>query len=379
MDYTNKYLKYKNKFLNLRKQIEEFNYINEDQKIADFIDPINKIKYHALRDTLNLFNSEGFGFVNKSLTSNKNKYIKISKNRYNNKCGGGFNNTSECVVCLEQMEPSDTIEYVETNCGHVYHLRCILNLIEPHQLEGRPTLCPFINIMGDQHWNCDTIITAVYQVSTHYTDELVESIGMDNIRRTLEMEHSSSPPLFRLDNQSNIIENNIMNDPIYIEIQRERLAQNAEAEQTPEIIHAREADRVLRWEQVYNAGIDTLMDEEVMDIDTLLDLANTPLDESDVENIVSRINIVMEIIRRALIRQERNIDFIDREKARIKELSKDFHFILKMMEDEEEMMADKDNKEMIEETIYNYRQIFREELIKVKTELVAIEPMYRIN
>jgi hypothetical protein len=52
MDYTSKYLKYKNKFLNLRKQIEEFNVINEDRKIEDFIDPINKIKYHALRDTL---------------------------------------------------------------------------------------------------------------------------------------------------------------------------------------------------------------------------------------------------------------------------------------------------------------------------------------
>jgi hypothetical protein len=42
--YKEKYLKYKNKFLNLRKQIEEFNIINEDQKIKDFIDPVNKNK-----------------------------------------------------------------------------------------------------------------------------------------------------------------------------------------------------------------------------------------------------------------------------------------------------------------------------------------------
>ena len=45
----NKYMKYKNKFLNLRKQIEEFN----------------------------LFDGEGF--ANKSHKSNKNKYISLKK------------------------------------------------------------------------------------------------------------------------------------------------------------------------------------------------------------------------------------------------------------------------------------------------------------
>ena len=50
MDYFTKYMKYKNKFLNLRKQIEEFNYINEDRKIEDFDDPINKNKYMALQE-----------------------------------------------------------------------------------------------------------------------------------------------------------------------------------------------------------------------------------------------------------------------------------------------------------------------------------------
>ena len=39
----------KNKFLNLQKQIEEFNIINEDRKIEDFIDPINKNKYIAMK------------------------------------------------------------------------------------------------------------------------------------------------------------------------------------------------------------------------------------------------------------------------------------------------------------------------------------------
>jgi hypothetical protein len=48
----NKYMKYKNKFLNLRKQIEEFNYINEDRKIEDFVDPINKNKYLALQSQI---------------------------------------------------------------------------------------------------------------------------------------------------------------------------------------------------------------------------------------------------------------------------------------------------------------------------------------
>jgi hypothetical protein len=79
--YYQKYLKYKNKFLNLRKQIQEFNYINEDRKIEDFIDPINKNKYLALQSKaiyLNLFDSEGF--VNKSHTSNKNKYLELKKN-----------------------------------------------------------------------------------------------------------------------------------------------------------------------------------------------------------------------------------------------------------------------------------------------------------
>ena len=40
-------MKYKNKYLNLRKQIDVFNVINEDQKIKDFSDPINKNKYLA--------------------------------------------------------------------------------------------------------------------------------------------------------------------------------------------------------------------------------------------------------------------------------------------------------------------------------------------
>jgi len=43
--YKEKYLKYKNKFLNLRKQIEEFNIINEEA-------PINKNKYIALQKQL---------------------------------------------------------------------------------------------------------------------------------------------------------------------------------------------------------------------------------------------------------------------------------------------------------------------------------------
>ena len=42
--YENKYLKYKNKYLNLRKQIEELNIINDDQKNKDSIDKnINNI------------------------------------------------------------------------------------------------------------------------------------------------------------------------------------------------------------------------------------------------------------------------------------------------------------------------------------------------
>jgi len=50
--YQNKYLKYKNKFINLRKQIDEFNIINEDRKIEDFVDPINKNKYLNLQNKL---------------------------------------------------------------------------------------------------------------------------------------------------------------------------------------------------------------------------------------------------------------------------------------------------------------------------------------
>ena len=76
--YYQKYLKYKNKFLNLRKQIDEFNYINEDRKIEDFIDPINKNKYMALRDTLTyLMESD---LETKSNTLNKNKYLELNKN-----------------------------------------------------------------------------------------------------------------------------------------------------------------------------------------------------------------------------------------------------------------------------------------------------------
>jgi hypothetical protein len=113
MDYKNKYLKYKNKYLALQSKarylnlfdsegfvnkshtsnknkyalLKEsiFNNINEDRKIEDFIDPINKNKYLALQSKaryLNLFDSEGF--VNKSHTSNKNKYALLKESIFNN-------------------------------------------------------------------------------------------------------------------------------------------------------------------------------------------------------------------------------------------------------------------------------------------------------
>ena len=43
----------KNKFLNLRKQNKEFNIINEDRKIEDFVNPINKNKYLELCTNFN--------------------------------------------------------------------------------------------------------------------------------------------------------------------------------------------------------------------------------------------------------------------------------------------------------------------------------------
>ena len=83
----------KNKFLNLRKQIEEFNIINEDRKIKDFHDPINKNKYLELRSNskyLNLFSRSSASQINKSQfgteiendkiilnTENKNKFLNL--------------------------------------------------------------------------------------------------------------------------------------------------------------------------------------------------------------------------------------------------------------------------------------------------------------
>ncbi len=62
--YFDKYVKYKNKFLNLRKQIEEFNLILDDRKTFGFIDPKNKNKYLSLRDRyLNLFRAEPYQFL----------------------------------------------------------------------------------------------------------------------------------------------------------------------------------------------------------------------------------------------------------------------------------------------------------------------------
>ena len=88
----------KNKFLNLRKQIEEFNIINEDRKIKDFHDPINKNKYLELRSNskyLNLFSRSSASQINKSQfgteiendkiilnTENKNKFISGSEKLY---------------------------------------------------------------------------------------------------------------------------------------------------------------------------------------------------------------------------------------------------------------------------------------------------------
>jgi len=78
MSYFKKYIKYKNKFLNLRKQIEEFNIINEDRKIEDFIDPINKNKYTLLKESI----FKGYSIErdsNESLTPNKNKFLNLRK------------------------------------------------------------------------------------------------------------------------------------------------------------------------------------------------------------------------------------------------------------------------------------------------------------
>jgi hypothetical protein len=65
--FKEKYLKYKNKFLNLRKQIEEFNYINEDRKIEDFIVPINKNKYKALQSKATYLNNQKGGSYRTSI------------------------------------------------------------------------------------------------------------------------------------------------------------------------------------------------------------------------------------------------------------------------------------------------------------------------
>jgi hypothetical protein len=74
-----KYMKYKNKFLNLRKQIEEFNLILEDRKTKGFLDPKNKNKYTLLKESIfNVINEDRKteGFLD---PINKNKFLNLRK------------------------------------------------------------------------------------------------------------------------------------------------------------------------------------------------------------------------------------------------------------------------------------------------------------
>jgi hypothetical protein len=111
--YFDKYVKYKNKFFNLRKQIGEFNVINEDRKIKDFSDPINKNKYVACKATyLNLFSR----IENDSIilnTENKNKFFNLRKQIEE------FNVINEDRKIKDFSDPINKNKYVALKGGSV--------------------------------------------------------------------------------------------------------------------------------------------------------------------------------------------------------------------------------------------------------------------
>ncbi len=227
----------KNKFLNLRKQIEEFNLILDDRKTFGFIDPKNKNKYLSLRDIyLNLFraepyqflrNRDGVGFVNKSHTSNKNKFLNLrkqieefnlilddidpkNKNKYmslldSHKQIGGTYGHEECAICLIPFEwaeffgtNSKLIDSTESKkpisiddfskvielekCGHVFHVDCLRPIL------FSTGICPicrtkFSNVNYKVvKWNHDDLLSAFKSNNSTVLDLSNKSLNIDDIK-----------------------------------------------------------------------------------------------------------------------------------------------------------------------------------------------------
>jgi hypothetical protein len=170
MSYQEKYLKYKNKFINLRKQIDEFNFINENRKIEDFNDPINKNKY------LNLISQ-------------------VQK-------GTGRNNNGACGICYEEFAPPpkdslnelnymhlDNQAHRETRCCHnIFHRICIDQWIAEQTRQGRRSTCPICRApldLVDRHHVVTPLI-----LTSEIRGELRERLGPDRLGELEEEEQA---------------------------------------------------------------------------------------------------------------------------------------------------------------------------------------------
>ena len=243
----------------------------------------------------------------------KNKYLKYKYKYLLLKKGGGLNNNDECYICGEQMDADiDNDNFLELECGHVFHYQCVFNNIDIAQQNKTKFMCPA----------CRAPIINIYKV----TENLADSNETGDVKlEIIKGLHLSLHPKIILDAKSNMVFYDNMNE--YNDKRIPYKFQKEEEDNTPQMRKLRINEEQSDWDE-------NIFSKEMQRFQLASGVELREVLRSDVSDS-EKIKAGFELEKRILTERDMDMGEFNRKVDEFKEFEKNIYFSILKLEDED--------------------------------------------